>query len=136
MARRLQEPAPQPVDTATTHVKAVVALAYSSDGRLVVTAGADTKASVVSAATGAVVGELEGAHKEGLNDVCWVDERLVVTASDDNTLVLSNRPNERARSERASTVGPHRGPLVQKKEHPIYSHIPMPHEPHLHYAPL
>ncbi len=88
MLASFQALSPADVAVACHGNKAVVALAYSFDGRLVVTAGADAKACVVSAETGATVAELEGAHAEGLNDVCWVDERLVVTASDDNTLVL------------------------------------------------
>ena len=49
---------------------------------------ADSTAQILEQKTGVRIATLEGEHSLGLNDCCWVDERLLVTASDDNSLVL------------------------------------------------
>ena len=49
---------------------------------------ADSTAQILEPKTGLKKTTLEGEHNLGLNDCCWVDERLLVTASDDNSLVL------------------------------------------------
>jgi WD40 repeat protein len=49
---------------------------------------ADSTAQILEPKTGLKKTTLEGEHSLGLNDCCWVDERLLVTASDDNSLVL------------------------------------------------
>ena len=49
---------------------------------------ADSTAQILESKTGLKKTLLEGEHSLGLNDCCWVDERLLVTASDDNSLVL------------------------------------------------
>ena len=47
---------------------------------------ADRKFSLVSAATGEVLRLFDGGHTSGLNDCCWMSDRLIATASDDHTV--------------------------------------------------
>jgi WD40 repeat protein len=49
---------------------------------------ADGSALILDSNTGEKKITLEGEHCLGLNDCCWVDNRLLATASDDNSIVL------------------------------------------------
>jgi WD40 repeat protein len=70
------------------HTADINSVAFSPDGRFVVTASADTTARVWDATTGAVAGELRG-HSKSVNSASFSpDGRFIVTASDDATVRL------------------------------------------------
>ena len=67
------------------HSRGVNSVAYSSDGRFVVTGSDDKTAKVWDVASGACVATLEG-HSDGVSSVAYSsDGRFVVTGSYDNT---------------------------------------------------
>jgi WD40 repeat protein len=70
------------------HTADINSIAFSPDGRFVVTASADTTARVWDAATGVTAGELRG-HSKGVNSAAFSpDGKFIVTASDDATVRL------------------------------------------------
>lgn len=70
------------------HTADVNSVAFSPDGRFVVTASADSTARVWDAATGATVGELRG-HSKSVNSASFSpDGKFIVTASDDGSVRL------------------------------------------------
>jgi WD40 repeat protein len=70
------------------HTADINSVAFSPDGRLVVTASADGTARVFEAATGARLGELRG-HGKSVNTASFSpDGKFIVTASDDATVRL------------------------------------------------
>jgi len=48
---------------------------------------ADSKSGILST-DGQVLHILEGEHKLGLNDIIWIDDAYVITASDDKSMKL------------------------------------------------
>jgi len=70
------------------HTADINSVAFSPDGRFVVTASADSTARVWDAATGAKLGELRG-HGKGVNSASFSpDGKFIVTAGDDATVRL------------------------------------------------
>jgi COMPASS component SWD3 len=73
------------------HGKAVSAVKFSPDGRLVATASADCLIFVFDVATGTKKLELDGNHRQGLNDVIWTKGAncyQLVVCSDDRSIVV------------------------------------------------
>jgi WD40 repeat protein len=70
------------------HIADINSVAFSPDGRFVVTASADSTARVWDAVTGATLGELRG-HGKSVNTASFSpDGKFIVTASDDATVRL------------------------------------------------
>lgn len=87
------------------HTFAVNGVAFSPDGNLVVTAGADNTARIWDAATGREIRALVG-HTRGVNRARFsTDGRLVVTASDDSTVRIWDAVTGQERSRIAAHAG-------------------------------
>jgi WD40 repeat protein len=70
------------------HTADINSVAFSPDGRFVVTASVDSTARVWDTATGATVGELRG-HSKSINSASFSpDGKFIVTASDDGSVRL------------------------------------------------
>ena len=84
--RKLIEP--ERVTTLNGHTADINSVAFSPDGRFVVTASGDGTARVWDAATGASLGELRG-HSGSVNSASFSpDGKFIVTAGDDATVRL------------------------------------------------
>lgn len=72
----------------TPHKKAISAVKFSPDGRVLASASADCLAVAHDATTGAYKCTLDGKHRQGLNDVIWMGNTHLITCGDDRSIVI------------------------------------------------
>ena len=78
----------QPIGQLEGHTAPVVGVAFSPDGRRIVTASLDNTARIWDAGTGQMLGLLRG-HTGSVNSAAFSPDGLrIVSASNDNTLRL------------------------------------------------
>jgi len=68
--------------------KPSVSVKYSPSGRLFSVASADKKIYIFNSENGQCSATLDEGHSHGVNDIVWVDDRIIASGSDDHTVIV------------------------------------------------